>query len=113
MKDASDSAFVVSVHYESLEGATRINLKWKGHHEISDFDFDHLGEVIGSGTETENAGWVIVQFSQDLHRSNLPPESQFAPMILQSHDHVSVGDLIQLRRSSRHEMDSGTNRRPE
>jgi hypothetical protein len=41
MKDASDSAFVVSVHYESLENATRINLKWVGHHEISDFDFDH------------------------------------------------------------------------
>ena len=58
MKDASDSAFVVSVHYESLEGATRINLKWKGHHEISDFDFDHLGEVIGCSRETENAGWV-------------------------------------------------------
>ena len=112
MKDASDSAFVVSVHYESLEGATRINLKWKGHHEISDFDFDHLGEVIGGETETENTGWVIVQFAQDLRRSNLPPESQFAPVILQSHDHISVGDLIHLRRPSRHLMDSGNNRRP-
>ena len=112
MKDASDSAFVVSVHYESLEGATRINLKWKGHHEISDFDFDHLGEVIGGETEIENTGWVIVQFAQDLRRSNLPPESQFAPVILQSHDHISVGDLIHLRRPSRHLMDSGNNRRP-
>jgi hypothetical protein len=104
MKDASDSAFVVSVHYESLENATRINLKRKGHHEISisDFDFDHPGEVIGCGMETENARWVIVQFSQDLHVPNLPPESQFAPVILQSHDVVRVGDLIRLRRSSRH-----------
>jgi hypothetical protein len=102
MKDSSDSAFIVSVHYESLENATRINVKWKGHHEISDFDFDHLGEVIGCGTETENAGWVIVQFSQNLHVPNLPPESQFAPVVLQSHDLVRVGDLIRLRRSSRH-----------
>ena len=102
MKDASDSAFIVSVHNESLEGATRMNLKWNGHHEISDFDFDHLGEVIGCGMETENAGWVIVQFSQDLHGSNLPPESQSAPVILQSHDLVRVGDSIHLRRSSRH-----------
>ena len=99
MKDACDSAFVVSVHYESLEGATRINLKWNGHHEISDFDFDHLGVVINYGTETQNAGWVIVQFSQNLHGSNLPPESQFAPVILQSHELASVGDLIHLRRS--------------
>ena len=102
MKDASDSAFVVSVHYESLECATRINLKWKGHHEISDFDFDHLGEVIGCGTETENTGWVIVQFSRGLYVRSLPPESQFAPGILQSHDFVRVGDSIHLRRSSRH-----------
>jgi len=95
-----------------MESAARINLKWKGHHDISDFDFDHLGEVIGCGMETENAGWVIVQFSQDLHGSNLPPESQFAPMILQSHDHVFAGDLIHLRRSSRHRMASGNNRGP-
>ena len=106
MKDASDSAFVVSVHYESLENATRINLKWKGHHEISDFDFDRLGEVIGCGTETENAGWMVVQFSRDLHVPSLPPESQFAPMIVQAHDLVSAGDLIHLRRSTRLKTES-------
>jgi hypothetical protein len=35
----------------SHEGAARVNLKWKGHHEISDFDFSHLGDVIGCGTK--------------------------------------------------------------
>ena len=100
MKDVSDLAFVVSVHYESLEGATRINLKWEGHHEISEFDFDHLGEVTRSGTETENTGWVICRSSKDLHRFDLPPESQFAPVILQPHDPVSAGDLIHLRRGN-------------
>lgn len=101
MKDAKDTAFVVSVHYESHEGAARINLKWKGHHEIADFDFNHLGDVIGCGTETENAGWAIVQFSRDLHVPSLPPESQCAPVILQSHDPVCVGDTIHLRPSSK------------
>ena len=106
MKDVTDLALVVSVHYDRPEGATRINLKWNGHHEISEFDFDHLGEVIGCRTETENAGWVRVQFSQDLHVPSLPPQSQFAPMIVQSHDLVSVGDLIHLRRSTRHKTES-------
>ena len=108
MKKVTDSAFVVSVHYDGPEGAARINLKWKGRHEISDFDFDHLGDVIGFGAETENAGWVIVQFSRDLHVPNLPPESQFAPMILQSHDPVCVGDSIHLRPSLKGLTDSGT-----
>lgn len=101
MKDVTDSAFVVSVHYDGPGGAARINVKWKGRHEISDFDFDHLGDVIGCGTETENAGWAIIQFSQDLYVRSLPPQSQFAPMILQSHNPVSVGDSIHLRPSSK------------
>jgi len=101
MNDVTDSAFVVSVHYDGPQGAARINLKWKGVHEISDFDFDHLGDVIACGTETENAGWVLVQFSQHLHVSNLPPESQLAPVILRSHDPVRVGDSIRLRPSSK------------
>ncbi len=101
MKEVTDSAFVVSVHYDSPGGAARINLKWRGCHEISDFDFDHLGDVIGFGTETENAGWAIVQFSRDLHVPSLPPESQFAPVILQPHYPVRVGDSIHLRPSSK------------
>jgi len=99
MNDVTDSAFVVSVHYDGPQGAARINLKCKGVHEISDFDFDHLGDVIACGTETENAGWVIVRFSRNLHVTSLPPESQLAPMILQSHNPVGVGDSIHLRPS--------------
>jgi hypothetical protein len=101
MKVAKDGAFVVSVHYEGPEGVTRINLKWKGCHEVSDFDFDHIGDVIRCGTEGENAGWVIVQFPRDLHVLSLPPESQSAPVILQSHVLVNVGDSIHLRPSSK------------
>ena len=101
MKDVADSAFIASVHYDDPEGAARIKLKWKGVHEISDFEFDHLGDVTAYGTETENAGWAIIQFSQDFYVRSLPPQSQFAPMILQSHNPVSVGDSIHLRPSSK------------
>jgi len=37
MKDVTDSAFVVGVHYDGPNGSARINLKWKGRHEIADF----------------------------------------------------------------------------
>jgi hypothetical protein len=101
MKESIDSAFVISVHYDGPKDTARISLKWKGSHEISDFDFDHFGNVIGCGTETENMGWVIVQLSRDLHVPSLPPESQCAPVILQSHDPVCVGGSIHLRPSSK------------
>jgi hypothetical protein len=39
MNNLSDSAFVVSVHYDG-NGVARLNLKWEGRHEISDFDFN-------------------------------------------------------------------------
>jgi hypothetical protein len=82
VKDLSDSAFVVSVHYDTAKGVAPPNLKWKGRHAISDFDLDHLGDVIGCGTETEKAGWVVVRFLQDERIPSLPPESQFGPMAL-------------------------------
>jgi hypothetical protein len=95
MKNLSDSAFVLSVHYDA-NGVARLNLKWEGRHEISDFDFDHLGHVIGCGTETENAGWVIVRFSQDERFPSLPPESQFGPMIFKSYNPVHIGDSVRF-----------------
>jgi hypothetical protein len=108
MKETTDSAFVVSIHYDRPKGSARIILKWKGRHEISDFDFDHLGDVIDWGSQTENEGWAIVQFSPDLHVPTLPPESQSAPVILQTHDPLCVGDSIHLRPSSKGRKDSGT-----
>ena len=97
MKDALDSAFVVSAYYDPSKGVARLNLKWKGRHEILDFDLDHLGDVIGCGTETEKAGWVIVRFLHDERIPSLPPESQFGPIVFKSHNPVRVGDSIRLR----------------
>jgi hypothetical protein len=97
MKDIKDSAFVVSVHYEK-ENAARINLRWKGRHDISQFDFDHLGEVVDSNTETENTGWVVVRHS--LH--SLPSSTPFGPAITGASDLVMPGDAIPLRRVHTH-----------
>ncbi len=71
MKNASNTAFVVSVHYGATNDIARINVKWKGNHEISDFNFDRVGEVLSSETETENTGWVIVRSSYRMSNSGL------------------------------------------
>ena len=95
MRSITDAAFVVSVHYEDPNNPARINLKWKGNHEISDFNVDSLGTVLDCGTETENTGWAIVRSSQLLNDSIVAPVSQFGHRILPSS--VSPGDLIPLR----------------
>jgi hypothetical protein len=58
-----------------VPGTWRINLKWQGNHEISDFDLDRLGAVLRSEAETDHTGYVIVK----------------------SHAHQNIGDTIPLR----------------
>jgi hypothetical protein len=95
MKSITEAAFVVSVHYNGRNGPARINLKWKGNHEISDFTLDSLGTVVDCETETENTGWAVVRSSQVLNDSIVAPLSQFGHRILPSS--VSPGDVIPLR----------------
>jgi hypothetical protein len=95
MRSITDAAFVVSVHYEDPNNPGHINLKWKGNHEISDFNLDSLGTVVDWRTETENTGWAIVRSCQLLNDSIVAPVSQFGHRILPSS--VSPGDLIPLR----------------
>ena len=52
MENIRDAAFVVSVHDDFLSGTVRINLRWKGNHDISDFDLDFLGAVVRCEAET-------------------------------------------------------------
>jgi len=61
MKKITDRAFVMSVHQDVSPEVLRINLKWKGNHEISDFDLARLGKVLHAEAETENAGWVVIE----------------------------------------------------
>jgi len=61
MKKITDKAFVMSVHQDVSPSALRINLKWKGNREISDFDLACLGKVLHAEAETENAGWAVIE----------------------------------------------------
>jgi hypothetical protein len=54
-------AAVMSIHENSDEGTARINLRWEGNYQISDFDVDKLGKVLNSEDETEHSGWVLVE----------------------------------------------------
>jgi hypothetical protein len=92
-----DAAFVVSVHDDCLSGTVRINLRWNGNHDISDFDLDFLGAVVRCEAETENAGWVIVRASHLWNELSFPSVSQFGPAILRSSNPVESGDEIPLR----------------
>jgi hypothetical protein len=56
-----DTAIVMSCHEHDVPGTWRINLKWQGNHEISDFDLERLGVVQRSEAETEHTGYVIVK----------------------------------------------------
>jgi hypothetical protein len=54
-------AAVVSVRENTNDGTARVNLRWEGKHQISDFALEKLDTVLNSEDETgENSGWAIV-----------------------------------------------------
>jgi hypothetical protein len=57
----TDTAVVMSFYEHDAPGALRINLKWGGEHEVSDFSLDWFGEVLDYETESERTGWVTVK----------------------------------------------------
>ena len=67
-----DTAIVMSCHEHDVPGTWRINLKWQGNHEISDFDLDRLGAVQRSEAETEHTGYVIVKYGPINRSLHLP-----------------------------------------
>ena len=97
MENIRDVAFVVSVHDDVFSGTVRINLRWQGNHDISDFDLDFLGDVVRCEAETENTGWVIVRSSHLCNELSFLPVSQFGHAILRSSNLVESGDEIPLR----------------
>ena len=73
----TDTAVIMSFHEHEIPGTWRINLKWQGNHEISDFKLDLLGEVLGCETETEDTGWAIVKPRGGVYiGETIPYESQ-------------------------------------
>ena len=54
-------AAVVSIHENTNDRTARVNLRWEGKHQISDFALNKLGTVLNSEGEAEHNGWVIVE----------------------------------------------------
>jgi hypothetical protein len=54
-------AAVVSIRENPNDRTARVNLRWEGKHQISDFDLNKLGTVLNSEDETEHSGWAIVE----------------------------------------------------
>jgi hypothetical protein len=54
-------AAVVSIRERTEEGTARVNLRWEGNHQISDFDLNKLGSVLNSEGEAEHSGWAVVE----------------------------------------------------
>jgi hypothetical protein len=57
----ADKAVVMSYYPQGSAGAIRLNLRWRGLHQVNDFNFDSAGEVQDCQTETEHTGWVILR----------------------------------------------------
>jgi hypothetical protein len=57
----ADKAVVMSYYPHGSAGAIQLNLRWRGLHQVNDFNFDSAGEVQDCQTETEQTGWVILQ----------------------------------------------------
>ena len=55
-------AAVVSIRENTNDRTARVNLRWEGKHQISDFALEKLGAVLNSEDETgQNSGWAIVE----------------------------------------------------
>ena len=55
-------AAVVSIRENPGDGTARVNLRWEGNYQISDFELDKLGRVLNSEDETDqHSGWAIVE----------------------------------------------------
>ena len=61
MKTENEAA-VVSIHENTNDRTARVNLRWEGKHQISDFALEKLGTVLNSEDETQpHSGWAIVE----------------------------------------------------
>ena len=69
----ADRAVVMSFYEHHAPGTLRVNLRWQGDHEVSDFKLDSFGEVLDYETETEHTGWVTVRPRGEVHLGDEAP----------------------------------------
>ncbi len=72
MNPESEGAVIVSVH-QGLERGTRISLRWQGSHEITDFHFERLGDLIRCERETTHSGWAIIEPHHEIKTGEIIP----------------------------------------
>lgn len=60
MEINENTALVVSVHQLGPGREVRLNLRWRGKHDVSDFDLDRLGTMTACDVETERTGWAVI-----------------------------------------------------
>jgi hypothetical protein len=68
-------AAVMSIRDNPDDGTARVNLRWEGHHRISDCDLAKLGSVLNSEDETEHSGWALVERPVKAMVGNYPSET--------------------------------------
>lgn len=68
-----DTAIVMSFYQNEDPPGVRVNLKWNGKHDISDFQLDRFGDFIGCENETDNTGWVLVKARGNLNIGDTVP----------------------------------------
>jgi hypothetical protein len=66
-QNEQDKALIMSFYPHGSAGAIRLNLRWRGIHQINEFTFDSAGEVQECQTETEHTGWVILRPHRSFH----------------------------------------------
>jgi hypothetical protein len=61
MSKQTEGAVILSVHQQTDKRGVRIDIRWQGSHEISDFHFEHLGDLLRCESETSHSGWAIIE----------------------------------------------------
>ena len=93
MKEATDRATILTVDEDSAPNTFRVSLRWRGSHDIADFDLERYGRVLSIQDETENTGWAIIEHS--FHAAFARPLPGWA--INQSMRPLTPGDTVPLR----------------
>ena len=58
---AMNKATILSVNADTAPNTFRVDLKWQGNYDISDFDLQRFGKVLRIQDETANTGWAIIE----------------------------------------------------
>jgi hypothetical protein len=61
MKQATNTATILTVDEDVASNTFRVSLRWQGEHNIADFDLERFGKVLSIQDEAGNTGWAIIE----------------------------------------------------